>query len=394
MNTTLPTLQFIAMNNVRDCIIISDARLPDNPLIFVNKAFCLLTGYTPEEVLGRNARFLQQKRRDHKTNGIQESVIFDAHTVQEEIISFKKDGTPFWNRNCIMPVFGENNELTHFISIQEDITQQKQNESLAAKKANLNLVMKTRRITEEKERKELGEELHDNVNQLLAVTKLYLNIAMEREDKTQEMLVQGKEMLMNAMEEIRKLSKKLTNPEPMLSLESAISTLRDTVQAGVSFTLSFNFDKAAESRLTNNRKIAFYRIIQEQLNNIIKYSQSTFVEIDITAGPGAVQLSIRDNGVGFNSASTHGGIGLKNMKSRAENEKGVLTVKSAPAEGCEIIVAFPCNLTLLKAVIQQGVPPQNSPVHPGDLNNTHAASIRNMRREDGNSPEGRRRFRD
>ncbi|MEJ7610245.1 MAG: PAS domain-containing protein [Ferruginibacter sp.] len=362
MNTTLPTLQLIAMNNARDCIIISDARQPDMPLIFVNKAFCALTGYEPGEVLGKNSRFLQRKDRASDKGKDVQGPAKGSQTVYEEIISYKKDGTPFWNRRCVMPVFNENNELTHYISIQEDVTMQKHQEASARKKANLDLITKTTRLTEEKERKELGEELHDNVNQLLAVTKLYLNIAMEQEDKTQDMIKQGKEMLMNAMEEIRKLSKKLTNPEAILSLESAIATLKDSVQVGVAFPVIVEFDKAAEARLTNNRKIAFYRIIQEQLNNIIKYANPTEVVIRITAGPEAVQLSVKDNGVGFDSACKPGGIGLTNMRNRAENEKGMFIVKTAEAQGCEILVTFPCNLTLLKAVTQSGDP--NLAVHP------------------------------
>ena len=367
MNTDLPVLQFIAMNNSHDCISVIDARLPGYPGVFVNQAFCCLTGYRPEELIGRNCLFLHGTEEDEATRRITIGMN-NGQTVQEEIIQYKKDATPFWNRLCIMPFFSDGEGLTHFICIHEDVTVQKETALLEREKANLDLISKTTRESEEKQRREIGEELHDNVNQLLAVTKLYMNIAMEQPDKTDEMLAKGKDMLLNAMEEIRKLSRQLTNPEVISSLENALSTLRYSVQEGVSFALLLNYDRAAELRLTAQRKMAIYRIIQEQINNIIKYANPTVVVIDISATPEAVQVSVKDNGVGFNAGVTADGIGLKNMRSRAETENGSFTLTSGENEGCEIRALFPCSHSLLKAVTpqdQQQVNAYRLSDHPG-----------------------------
>ena len=359
MNTDLPVLQFIAMNNSHDCISVIDARQPGHPRVFVNQAFCCLTGYRAEELIGRNCLFLHGTEDDEASKRITIGMI-NGQTVQEEIVQYKKDGTPFWNRVCIMPFFSDGEGLTHFICIHEDVTVQKATALLAHEKANHELISKTARESEDKQRREIGEELHDNVNQLLAVTKLYMNIAIEQPDKTDEMLAKGKDMLLNAMEEIRKLSRKLTNPEVISSLENALSTLRYSVQEGVSFALILNYDRAAELRLTAQRKMAIYRIIQEQINNIIKYANPTVVVIDISGTPEAVQLSVKDNGVGFNAGVIADGIGLNNMRSRAETEKGSFTITSAENEGCMISVVFPCSLSLLKAVTQQDSAPVNT----------------------------------
>ena len=352
MNTNLPVLQFIAMNNSHDCISVIDAKQAGHPPVFVNPAFCCLTGYQPEELIGRNALFLQGID-DHDTARRISIGMFNGQTVQEEIIHYKKDGKPFWDRLCIMPFFSEENSLTHFICIHEDVTVQKEAAVRERQKANVELISKTIKDSEEKQRREIGEELHDNVNQLLAVTKLYMNIAMEQPDKTGEMLVKGKEMLMNAMEEIRKLSKQLTNPGMISSLENALKTLRYSVQDGVSFILQLNYNRSVESRLTPQRKTAIYRIVQEQLNNIIKYANPTVVVIDISATPEAVELSVKDNGVGFDPCASAEGIGLQNMRHRAETENGSFSIVGAENEGCAISVIFPCNLSLLKAITLQ-----------------------------------------
>ena len=349
MNTALPVLQFIAMNNSHACISVIDARRAGYPPVFVNPSFCGLTGYDPRELIGHDCLFLKaidcgetaQRINIGMTNG---------QAIQEEVIHFKKDGTPFWDRLCLIPFFNEAEGLTHFICIHEDVTIQKEEALRQRENATKELILKTTKDIEEKQRREIGEELHDNVNQLLAVTKLYMNIAMEQPDKRSEMLVKGKDMLMNAMEEIRKLSRQLTCPEVISSLENALSTLRYSVQSGVNFSLILNYDRAAEPRLTSSRKMAIYRIVQEQLSNIIKYAKPTVVVVEISVKPEAVHLSVKDNGDGFNPCVAGEGIGLKNMRHRAESEQGSFNISGAMNEGCNINVVFPCSLSLLRVV--------------------------------------------
>ena len=337
------------MNNSHDCISVIDALKPGYPPVFVNASFCNLTGYHPEELIGSDCLFLQAIDCSETAQRIHIGMT-NGQAIQEEVIHYKKDGAPFWDRLCIMPFFSEEEGLTHFICIHEDVTRQKEEALKERENANRELILKTTKDIEEKQRREIGEELHDNVNQLLAVTKLYMNIAMEQPDKRSEMLAKGKDMLMNAMEEIRKLSRQLTCPEVISSLENALSTLRYSVQAGVNFSLILNYDRDAEPRLTSGRKMAIYRIVQEQLSNIIKYAKPTVAVIEISVTPDAVLLSVKDNGSGFNPMVAAEGIGVKNMQHRAENENGSFNIHGALNEGCAISAVFPCSRSLLKAV--------------------------------------------
>lgn len=101
---------------------ISDPTLDDNPIIHVNAAFELLTGYDRREVVGRNCRFLQGPQTlGEDVARVREAV---AKPVRREtdLLNYRKDGTPFWNRLLVAPVFGHDRQLRYFIASQHDVT--------------------------------------------------------------------------------------------------------------------------------------------------------------------------------------------------------------------------------------------------------------------------------
>ena len=117
-----------ALSAAAEGITISDPRLPDNPLIYANEGFERLTGYSVAEVIGRNCRFLQGPDTAPETvDVIREAIRTDtACTVQ--ILNYRKDGSPFWNRLSVTPVRDASGVVTNHIGIQSDITAQKEAE--------------------------------------------------------------------------------------------------------------------------------------------------------------------------------------------------------------------------------------------------------------------------
>ena len=225
--------------------------------------------------------------------------------------------------------------------MREGLAGQEEKKILILKKENEELISQSNLIAEEKQRRLIGEELHDNINQLLAVTNIYLTIAINSEDKRLENLLKTKTQLLNAMEEIRKLSKELTGPDICQPLEQMLCNLVDSVKGVVPFCIQLDFQKEAGKLLSETRKHTIYRIIQEQLNNIIKYAKATAVTISVTCESGAIILSVKDNGVGFNPTAVRYGIGLKNMNNRSAGEEGIFSLETTPGNGCEINVRFP-----------------------------------------------------
>ncbi|BCL39508.1 EAL domain-containing protein [Nostoc sp. MS1] len=107
-------------------IVLTDANYPDNPIIYVNPGFEAISGYSADEVIGKNCRFLQGNESNQP--GLEElrSALREKRECHVTVKNFRKDGTPFWNELYISPVFDGNGQLTHFIGVQNDITQQLQ----------------------------------------------------------------------------------------------------------------------------------------------------------------------------------------------------------------------------------------------------------------------------
>ena len=121
----LSELKDRALAAAAEGITIADARQPDNPLIYVNSGFERLTGYSVSEVLGTNCRFLQGPGTDQVTLERLRAAIREKRECTVQLLNYRKGGGTFWNRLSITPVRDESGEVTHFIGVQSDVTEQK-----------------------------------------------------------------------------------------------------------------------------------------------------------------------------------------------------------------------------------------------------------------------------
>jgi two-component system sensor kinase FixL len=103
-------------------MLVTDARLPDHPIVFVNDAFSRVTGYGRREVLGRNCRLLQGPATDPATIAVIRASIDAGEPVEIDILNYRKNGQPFWNQLLIEPVRDADGALTHFVANQVDVT--------------------------------------------------------------------------------------------------------------------------------------------------------------------------------------------------------------------------------------------------------------------------------
>jgi PAS domain S-box-containing protein len=124
-----PELIERALASAAEGITISDARLPDNPIVYVNEGFERLTGYSKDDILGRNCRFLQGTDTDPAAVTKIRSGIREGRATTLELLNYKKDGTPFWNRLSVTPVRNSSQDITHYIGVQSDLTQLKTTEA-------------------------------------------------------------------------------------------------------------------------------------------------------------------------------------------------------------------------------------------------------------------------
>jgi PAS domain S-box-containing protein len=258
---------------------------------------------------------------------------------------FRKDDGTYSNvfdRGMI--IRNEEGKPIRMIGAAQDVTERKrleqellQNELERQKAINQATV-----DTQEQERSEIGKELHDNVNQVLTTTKLYLDLAMTNVELKDELIQKSTRNIISVINEIRQLSRSLMDPSiGDLGLIDSINDLIENINLTRKLHVRLTADKKIETLLTKTHKLTVFRIIQEALNNAIRHARATTVQIQITTRRGKVEIGIEDDGIGFNPLMVKKGAGLKNIQNRIYLINGTQNIYSAPDKGCKIIINFP-----------------------------------------------------
>lgn len=162
------------------------------------------------------------------------------------------------------------------------------------------------------------------------------------DDTTQEMISLSLKSIADVINEVRGISHSLI--PPTLGDVGLIDSVKDLIET---FTLTqplakeFNYPFFDEDRLPVNQKLMIFRIIQEQLNNIVKHANASLVSITLRNIKPLLLLEIRDDGKGFDAKKIRKGIGLANIKNRAELFGGKMEIISASGKGCTVKVMVP-----------------------------------------------------
>lgn len=114
-----------AIASAHMAMLVTDARRPDNPLVFVNPAFTTLTGYEAHEALGRNCRFLQGEGTDPEHVRRMREAIGEGRDIALDVLNYRRDGSAFWNALYISPVRDPSGEIVHFFGAQLDASDKK-----------------------------------------------------------------------------------------------------------------------------------------------------------------------------------------------------------------------------------------------------------------------------
>lgn len=232
-------------------------------------------------------------------------------------------------------IFDSKNDPCRMIGAMQDISSQVE-EDLRMAKAIID--------TQEKERHYIGAELHDNVNQILASAMLVMSMIKNEKMKKKEMLEfidTGRGYINDAVEELRKLSHELAPASfDNVTLENACKNLLHDFNLNNRYKIKFTFDEIC-NKASDDIQINLYRIMQEQMKNIVKYADAEKIEVAVTRLNGSINLRVADNGRGFNIKEVKNGIGLSNIRKRAESLSGKLMMNAAPGKGCELFVTIP-----------------------------------------------------
>lgn len=217
---------------------------------------------------------------------------------------------------------------------------QKSLDRFAQEKERYERLLTEQMITvQEREREWIGRELHDNINQVLTTVKLYLEMASKQEDNP--LIPRSMQLINSSIGEIRNLSHQLS--APTLGTRSLIDSINALIEmVGFTTNLLFEFEhKGYNDRLAMNQKLALYRILQEQLNNVVKHADASKVWISLCQKQDSIILRVKDNGKGFDSKAKTNGMGLNNITSRVKVFGGSVHIESSPQKGCSLSVVIP-----------------------------------------------------
>lgn len=308
---------------------------------YVNPAFCNTTGYSFNEAIGKNPRILKSGITPDSTYAEMWRDLTHGKTWNGVLCNKKKNGELYWESASIAPIIDSEGKTISYVAIKDNITEKVLLEKQLKEEQNDFQKKMTDAIiaAQEKERTEIGRELHDNINQLLASAKMFLKFSRSDEESYH----QTEQILQSAIDEIRKLSHLLVLPSVINSkltetIDTIVYELKGNAEVMVHKEL-VNFD---DYDVSHNLKMNIYRIIQIQLNNIYKHAQAKNIWISIVHKEHTkiIDISIKDDGIGFDTRKKTSGIGLLNIRTRASLFDGKVDIISSPGNGCEVIVTL------------------------------------------------------
>ncbi|MDB5206134.1 MAG: hypothetical protein JWR72_1209 [Flavisolibacter sp.] len=304
---------------------------PNGIVLYWNKAAGEMLGKSRDEVIGKLLWECFPDSKELNFYTLYQQAFKDQKTTHFEGYYPPRD---IWAEMSVYP--SANGLSVYFKNINE--RKRLERELLEQQRGMTSAVI----AAQEQERSLISQELHDNVNQLLSSAKLYAGLGRDGVGDAAEMMGKSIILVQTSIDEIRKLSKRLSvSFVSTTSLEKTIKELIETVAASNQLPITFHTELFTSLSGNEEIKLAVYRILQEHLTNVVKHAEAKHVEVTLRQSQEKVTLVVVDNGKGFDTAQNSDGIGLRNMRSRAESLMGIFSIDSQPGKGSSLFVQLP-----------------------------------------------------
>lgn len=307
----------------------------------VNGSFCKLFGYTKKELLRMNVASLMcpvQLRERPMRNDL----LMKGKHIFSDRIMVHKDGSLI-ETEANLKKFGEQSimgivrDVTEIRKLQRAMEQEKMDQIDQEQKKITRAVIKA----QERERNFIGKELHDNVNQLLASTRMCLSTAKLTAAGKKDFVDKSIRLIDATIFEIRVLSRKHVTPLKGFDLKDQIQSMIKIMEEGIGFKISFDYTLADHLEILDDLKLNIYRIIQEHLNNVYKHASASKVQIRMFVEDKWIHVVIHDNGIGFEVGIKKNGVGIVNIVNRVESFNGKVSFETNPGVGCKLDIRIP-----------------------------------------------------
>jgi PAS domain S-box-containing protein len=342
----------MAINYAHDAVIITDSgsrsRLPR--VLYVNPAFREIIGQGAHQIIGESVGTIHVLQNDPAAR---EQLWYAQRTGQAqtfEVNTKTEEGHMLIADLYISPVRDANQHLINWVIVLRDITEKRRIEYQITQQRmeRQNAITQAVIDTQEQERSRIAEELHDSLGHNLSVLKMNFSVLAgklaESDAKTQELTQSTRQLLDETTNEIRNISRNLT---PSLlydfGLIKALRSMCKRTEQGNALSVNF-YSFEIEERLPQDIEITFYRVVQELLNNTLKYAKADEVNVQLLWQEGQLVLVYEDNGQGFDLESVQAsgrGLGLKNIDARVRMINGTMDIDTSPYHGTTVVLEVP-----------------------------------------------------
>lgn len=313
-----------------------------------------LFGFKPGYVDNSNhfwENCIHPEDRDRVVNGLNKFIKDSTAKIWEDEYRFIKPNGEYslvFDRGFL--IFDHSGKIARMVGSMQDVTDKKELEKKLLKQEvdKQKVIAQAVVNAQEKERAEIGKELHDNVNQILSTAKLYLELAQTDDESRLDLINRSTNNISVAINEIRTISRSLVPPSiGDLGLIDSVQDLVENIKATRRLHVEFYYSGTIDNVLDEKRKLMLFRIIQEQVNNVLKHAAAKNLVIELIADSEghAVDLTISDDGKGFelDKVRSKKGVGLSNIASRAQLFNGSVHIVTSPGEGCKLKINVPIS---------------------------------------------------
>ena len=338
-----------AIRGTRMPMVITNPRLPDNPIVFANEAFQNLTGYERDEVLGRNCRFLQGPLTDPNAVYAVGQAVAKQDSINVDLLNYRKDGSTFWNALYVSPVRSEDGVVRFYFASQLDVTERiEAQEEIARRKAEVEEQVRLRtadlQAALEAKTTLLHEVDHRVKNNLTMIGSL---LRLQSRSITDVKLRETLENMLSRVDALATVHRRLYQTEDVSRFDIgtfADGLVRDVVMASGREDVQVSTD-VEPIEVPANQAAPVGLILNELVTNAVKHAfsddRSGTIHFTARAYDGRIQLELRDDGVGFDdSLVTPSSIG-RSLVARLSRQIGAETRWESRPGGTRVVVAFP-----------------------------------------------------
>jgi len=321
--------------------------------LFANPALCSLLGFTEAEMRNKHCQEFSPPEDAERDWALFEELrqgSIDNYLLEKRFI--RKDGTTFWGRLRISLMRNRAGASPLVVAMVEDISEKKAAEAnLQRSEASLQTLAGRLIQAQEEEQRRIAQELHDDLGQRVTLLALGLeelrNRLAQNGQDTSELASDLHRKADELATDIHNLSRHLYSPKlEFLGLHSALRRLCENISLQQHISTTFHAEELP-TNLPRGLELCIFRVAQEALNNMIKHSNSLEAFVELTRAGDTIVLKVKDLGIGFDSATAKGGIGLSTMRERLRRFGGELFVESIPGKGTAITAKV--NLERAKA---------------------------------------------